>query len=175
MVEIESTCLSSANEVLVVIEVNSETIADHLETFLRQQHIRLWHSLHIAAVLHHCKLLELLHCTCGTVLLSVLDWVILLRHFETKGWVAEHDANTNKGTHDHNNLRSLILKVHSRVGIWQLIVKVLILETDTVHIVIFHVVVDSQVVMDIASAIDILWSEIESNIVPVWRHELVHW
>ena len=64
--------------------------------------------------------------------------------------------------------------MHCRVRIWHFIIEILILETNTMHVVVLHVVMDSQVVVDIASTVNILWDEIEPNIVPVRRHVLIH-
>ena len=164
----------SADEVLVVIKINSETITNHRETVLVIHHVRLWQSRRGTSIIRHGKLLELLHSTSCTIFLSVLDRVIFLWHLETDCRVAENDTAANYGAEDHDNLRSLILEMHCRVRVWQFIVEVLILETDTVHIVILHVVVDGQVVVDIASTVNIIRSEIEPDIVPVRWHVLVH-
>ena len=125
----------STNEVLVVIKINSETITDHLETVLRHHYVRLWQSWHVTSILHHGKLLELLHSTSGTILLSILNRVVLLWHLKTEGWVTEDDANANHSTENHDNLRSLILEMHCRIWIWHFIVEVLILETNDGHAV----------------------------------------
>ena len=64
--------------------------------------------------------------------------------------------------------------MHCGVGIWHFVVEVFILIADTMHIVVLHIVVDGQIIMNVTSAINILRDEIEPNIIPVWWHVLIH-
>jgi hypothetical protein len=63
--------------------------------------------------------------------------------------------------------------MHSGIRIWELVVEVLILVTHTMVIVVLHVVENSKVIMNIASSIEVLREEIESNIVPMRWLDLI--
>ena len=82
----------SANEIVVTIEVDSETISNHLETLIGIHDVRLWHLLDLSTILEHSKLLELLDSGGGTELLSHEERVILLWKLQTKSWVSHDDS-----------------------------------------------------------------------------------
>lgn len=103
----------SANEVLVAIEIDSETISDHLETLIGIHDVGLWHLLDLTTILEHSKLLELLHSCGGTELLSHEERVIFLRELETKSWVSYNDSGRDQSNEEHHDGRSLVLKMHS--------------------------------------------------------------
>ena len=63
--------------------------------------------------------------------------------------------------------------MHSGIWIWQLVVHVLILETNTVHVVVLHIVEDGHVIVDVASPIEVLWQKVEPDIVPVRWLDLI--
>jgi hypothetical protein len=43
------------------------------------------------------------------------------------------------------------------------------------HIIVLHIIEDREVIMNIASSIEILWQEIKSNIIPVRWLDLISW
>ena len=88
---------------LVAIEIDSNTIADHLETLVGVHDVRLWHLFDLTTILEHSELLELLNSCGGTELLSHEERVILLWELQTKSWVSNDDAYRDKaeGEHDH--------------------------------------------------------------------------
>jgi hypothetical protein len=65
--------------------------------------------------------------------------------------------------------------MHSVIRIRHFVVKILILVSNTMMIVILHIVENGHVVMDVASSVDILRKEVESNIVPVRWLDLICW
>jgi len=66
-----------------------------------------------------------------------------------------------------------MLKMHSGIRIWELVIEILILVAYTMMIVVLHIVENGKVIMDVASSIKVLREEIESNIVPVRWLDLV--
>ena len=93
----------SANEVLVTIEVDSETISNHLETLVGIHDVGLWHLLDLTTILQHGELLELLY-SCGrTELLSHEERVILLRELQTKSWESDDDSDGGKSNEVHEH------------------------------------------------------------------------
>jgi hypothetical protein len=163
----------SANEVLVTIEVESETISNHLETLVGIHDVGLWHLLDLATIFQHSELLELLDSGGGSELLSQEERVIFLRQFQTKSWVSNNDCDGNESEEVHDDSGHLVLHMHSVIRIRHFVVKILILVSNTMMIVILHIVEDGHVVMDVASSIQILGKEIESNIVPVRWLDLI--
>ena len=134
---------NSAYKVIVVWKIDSETITDHWESFLVDHNICSTNIFsHCVTIFDHCQLLELLDCSSSTILLSILNGVILLRHFKTKGWISDHDSKRYKGTTKHDNCGSLVLKVHSIIRIWHFPIQVLVLVTNTVMIVHMHIIKD---------------------------------
>jgi hypothetical protein len=135
--------------------------------------VGVWHLLDLATILEHGQLLELLDGRGGTELLPHEERVIFLRELETKCWVSYDDANGDETEEEHDNSGPLVLEMHSRVRIRQLIVHVLVLESNTMHIVVLEIVENSEVVMNIASSIKILWEKVEPDIIPVRWLDLI--
>ena len=175
----KSLCLNkilfnlSANKVLVAIEIDSESISYHLESLVGVHNIRLWHLFDFATIFEHSKLLELLNGSGGTELLSHEERVILLWKLQTNCWVSDNNSNRDKAEQEHDDGRSLMLKMHSGIWIWELVVEILILVSYTMMIVVLHIVENSKVIMHEASSIKVLREEIESNIVPMRRLDLI--
>ena len=167
--------MRSADQVGVAIEVNSNTIADHLETFVGVHDVGLWVLWNVVSVLKHGELLELLNGCSGTILLSHENWVILLWHLQTKSWVSDDNCNRDEGSHKHDDWGSLVFKMHGAVRIWHFVIKIFILVSDSVIVVFLHVVGDGHGVVDVASSIEILWQIVESNIVPVRWLDFIEW
>ena len=88
---------------LVAIEIDSNTISDHLETFVGVHDVGLWHLLDLSTILKHCELLELLDSGCGTELLSHEERVILLRELQTECWVSNDDSDRNEAHEVHHH------------------------------------------------------------------------
>ena len=119
--------IRSADQIIVAIKVNSNTVADHLETFVGVHDISLWVLWNVVTVLKHGELLELLNGSRGTILLPEHNWVILLWHLQTKSWVSDNNGNRDEGSHKHDDWRSLVLKMHVAVRIGHFVIKILIL------------------------------------------------
>ena len=98
VVQLNSFVNSSTNEVFIVVKINSESSSNHLKASLRIHDICFGKSLNLSTIFHHSKLLLLLDGSSCSVFLPVLDWVILLRHFETQSWVSNNNSTTNKCT-----------------------------------------------------------------------------
>lgn len=63
--------------------------------------------------------------------------------------------------------------MHGGVRVWQLIIKVLVLESNSMHVVVLHIIEDCQVIVDVASSVQVLREEIEPHIVPMGRLNLI--
>ena len=63
--------------------------------------------------------------------------------------------------------------MHIVIRIGTFVIHVFILESDTMHIIILHIVENSEVIVNVASSVEVLWEEIESNIIPVRRLNLI--
>ena len=82
----------SANKIFVAIEIDSESISDHLETLVGIHDIGLRHLFDLTTIFQHGELLELLHSSGGTKLLSHEERVILLRELQTESWESDDDS-----------------------------------------------------------------------------------
>lgn len=78
---------------LVAIEIDSNTISNHLETLIGIHDISLWHLFDFTSILQHGKLLELLNGSGSTELLSHEERVILLWELKTESWVSNDDTS----------------------------------------------------------------------------------
>lgn len=87
--------LISANEVVVVVKIKSDTVASMIETVGSKDHISAWCLLSLSTILNEGKGLHLLNCGRCSVLLSPVEGIILLRHLETKDGIAEEDSDCN--------------------------------------------------------------------------------
>ena len=116
----------------------------------------------------------MLDCCGRTILLPHEDRVVLLWQLKTQGWVSYDDGTGHEGSHEHGDLGPLLLEMHSGVWVWQLVVEILILISDTMHVVMLEIILIHEVVVNIGSSIQVLWQEIESHIVPVGWLDLIN-
>ena len=94
----------SADEVLIAVEVDSEALADQVETAWRDERVPvLDYAVHAVTILGHSKHLHLLYGSSSTVLLSELDGVIFLWHLKTKRWIAENESAGNEAAEVHHH------------------------------------------------------------------------
>jgi hypothetical protein len=166
--------VDSADEIRVVVQIYSETIAQHVESLGTEGDVGVWTLLSPASVLNESQALELLDCSCGTILLSPVEWVVSLRHLQTEDGVAEQQANNNNDAQSSHWARSLLLEMHSCHWVWQFVVKVFIDKPCGVSKVVMEIVLIHHVVMQVHSAVKSLREEVESDIVPVSRPDLMH-
>ena len=103
----------STDKVGVAVQVDSESITDHLETLVGVHDIGLWHLFDSSTILDHSQLLELLHGSGGTELLSHEERVILLRKLQTKGWISYNDSSREESDEEHDHSRPFVLKMHA--------------------------------------------------------------
>lgn len=87
--------LISANEVVVVVKIKSDTVASVIETIGSKDHICARSLLCLATILNEGKGLHLLNRSRCSVLLSPVEGIILLRHLETKDWITKEDCDSN--------------------------------------------------------------------------------
>lgn len=164
----------SANEVVVVVEVVSETVADLLETLVRDHGGRVtWWFLHAKTILH-LRLFLVLHDRCGTrILLPPVEWVILLRQFEAKD--GEKDEKTDGGNvaKAADRLRSLQLEMHGDGWIGQFVVEVFVDEAGRVRKIVLEIVSVHVVVVQVHTTILMFRLEIEAYVVPVGRPDFI--
>ena len=90
--------LISANEVVVVVEVKSETVSSLIETIRSKHYISSWRLLGLTTVLDERDGLELFDGSRCCVLLSPVEGIILLRHLQTEDGIAKEDTNGNQCT-----------------------------------------------------------------------------
>lgn len=64
--------------------------------------------------------------------------------------------------------------MHGVIWIWQLVVEILILVAHTMMVVIVHIVENSEVVVDVASSVKVLWEEVKPHIIPMWWVDLIN-
>ena len=69
-----------------------------IETLRSQQYVSAWRCFCLATILDKCEGLELFDGSACCVLLSPVEWVILLGHFETEDWIADKDTDSNEGS-----------------------------------------------------------------------------
>lgn len=81
--------LISANEVVVVVKIKSDTVASVIETIGSQDNICTRCLLGLATILYEGEGLHLFNRGRCSILLSPVEGIILLRHLETKDWIAE--------------------------------------------------------------------------------------
>ena len=75
----------SANEVVVVVEIVANTLTDLFPALLGDNRAAgVWWLNEVLAVLHHCNLLMLCQRCYGSVLLSPVERVVLLRQLKTE-------------------------------------------------------------------------------------------
>ena len=165
----------SADEVVVVVEIVAQAIANLLETILINETAGVAGWLRDAgAVLHVSLFLHLADRGRGGILLTVVEGVVLLRDLQTEDGVADESANQDEGTHEGGHLGPLKLEMHGGAGIGQLIVEVLVDVTSRMSEVMGDIVSVHVVVMDVAAAILTLRLEVEADIVPMrWPHLVV--
>ena len=144
-----------------------------IETIWSEYNVRLWKFLGLTTVLDKSKSLELLHCRPCTVLLSEIERVVLLRHPQTENGIANENPNGNYSSEHRKSSRPLLLVMHSRTGIRQLVVEVLIGVTEGVCSVMWEIILVHVVIMEVHSAIEVLRKEVEPNIVPMCWHEFI--
>ena len=109
----------------------------------------------------------------GSVLLTVVEWVILLRDLETEDGVANESANEDEGTKERGDLRPLKLEMHSTAGIWKLKIEIFIDVTSGMGKVVSEIVGVHVVVMNEATTVLTLRLQVEADIVPVSRPDFV--
>ena len=93
-----------------------------LKTLSGDHHRRLGVLWHIAAILHHCHLLELLNRSGLSIFFTVVEWIVLLGDLETQSREEQPSTNCNESTSEHQHTRSLLLEMHGWVRIRQLII-----------------------------------------------------
>jgi hypothetical protein len=96
-----------------------------------------------------------------------------LRELQTESWISNDDSDRSEAHEVHDDSGSLVLKMHAGIGVGKLVVEILILVSNTMVIVILHVVEDGEVIVHVASSIKILRQEIEPDIVPVRWLDLI--
>ena len=165
----------SADEVVVVVEIIAQAIANLLETILINETAGVAGWLrNVSAVLHVSLFLHLADRGRGSILLTVVEGVVLLRDLQTEDGIADESANQDEGTHEGGHLGPLQLEMHGGAGIGQLIVQVLVDVTSRMSEVMGDIVSVHVVVMDVAATILTLRLEVEADIVPVrWPHLVV--
>jgi len=164
----------SANEVLVVVEVVANTVANLLEASLVDEAARVARRLgHARSVLKMRLLLHLADRRGGCILLTVVERIVFLGDLKPEDGVADECANKDEGTHEASDLRSLQLEMHRRTGIRKLKVQVLINVACRVCEVVSKVVGVHVVVMNKASSVQSFRTKIEAHIVPVCGPNLV--
>ena len=84
-----------------------------LETFSVNKDVRVRHLGNTSTVLNHSELLELLDGGGGSVLLSVVEWVVLLRDLESNGRIEDENTYRDDSAHKHDHSRPLLLEMHS--------------------------------------------------------------
>ena len=87
--------LISANEVIVVVKIKSDTIASMIETIGSKDNICPWCLFGLSTIFNEGNGLHLFNRSRCGILLSPVEGIILLRHLETKDWIAEEDTNSN--------------------------------------------------------------------------------
>ena len=84
---------SSANEIVVVVEVESKTVARVIETLRSKHDISTWRCFCLTTILDKSESLELLDSSGCCVLLSPVEGVIFLGHLETENGISEEDTD----------------------------------------------------------------------------------
>ena len=165
----------SAHQIIVIVQIKSEAIADLLETILIDEATRIAGWLrHASTILHVRLVLHLGDRGGGRVLLTVVEWVVFLRDLQTEDGVADEGTDQDECTHERGHLRPLQLEMHSSSRVWQFEVKVLIDITGSMGEVVREIISVHVVIVDEAATVLTLWLQVEANIVPVgWPHFVI--
>ena len=103
----------SADKILVSVQIVPDTVANHRETSLVDEATGLaWRLRNASTVLHMGLLLHLSDRGRGSILLSVVEGVILLRDLQTEDWVADEGSDKDESAHEGGDLRTLELEMH---------------------------------------------------------------
>lgn len=164
--------MCSSDEITVVVKLKSNTSTNLMQaSAVDNQTLVTWTLWQVIVHLHVSKVLHLLDGLWLSILLSVVEWVILLWHLQSKHWIANQDTEGHKHTEEGCDLGPLELIMHVGHWVWQLVVHVLINVTNGMEEVMVEVVGIHIVVMDECSSVLLLWLEIEPHIIPVsWPH-----
>lgn len=81
----------SADEVVVVIEIESET-RSVIETLFSEHNVGVWELIHSCSIFDESQVLELLDCRGSSILLSVVERIIFLGHLKTEDGIADEDC-----------------------------------------------------------------------------------
>ena len=146
-----------------------------LETVLGDHHRGLWMLGHSGTILHHGVALELLDCSGLSIFFAVVEWVILLRNFETNSREEQPSSHSDEGSKEHEGTRTLLLKMHSGIGIRHILIKVLVNIACCVREIMVEVISVHHVVVDEGTSVLVLGLEVEANIIPVHGPHLVIW
>jgi len=128
---------------------------------------------HVATILHHGEALELLDRRGLSIFFTVVEWVVLLRNFETNSREEQPGSHSDECSKEHQGTRTLLLKMHSGVGIGHILIKILVNVACCVREIVMEVIGVHHVVVDEGTSVLVLGLEVEANIIPVHRPHLV--